>query len=237
MCLAATLLGPSRFPTRGMSKPAPLLEICIDDLSGARAALADGADRLEVCARLDLDGLSPGPGLLTALRAETDRPLYAMVRPRATDFVLQPGELDEMRRDLDTAVECGANGAVLGALTAKSELPDQELGALLDGLPAGFACTFHRAFDRALSPHASIATLGALGFTRVLTSGRPGKAVDHLPLLHELVTLSKALPIAVLPGGGVRPHNAEAILSALGVTELHSSATRGWADWRAARRA
>lgn len=219
-----------------MSHQTALLEICIDDLAGARAALADGADRLEVCSRLDLDGLSPDPVLLTALRNETALPLFAMVRPRATDFVLQPGELDEMRRDLDIAIECGANGAVLGALTAKNELPDQELGALLDGLPAGFTCTFHRAFDRSLSPHTSIAILGSLGFARVLTSGRPGKAVDHLALLQELVTLSKALPISVLPGGGVRPHNAGRILSALGVPELHSSATQGWADWRKVRR-
>lgn len=215
---------------------APLrLEICVDDLAGARAALANGADRLEVCARLDLDGLSPEPELLQTLRAETDRPLFAMVRPRATDFVLQAGESDALRRDLERAVELGADGAVLGALTAGGELPDQELGALLDGLPAGFACTFHRAFDRVRSPHAGIATLDALGFARVLSSGRPGRVVDHLPLLRELGALTERLSIRLLPGGGVRPHNADAILDALAVDELHSSATQGWADWRARR--
>lgn len=221
----------------GMTVALPRLEICIDDLAGARAALADDANRLEVCARLDLDGLSPEPELLSTLRAETELPLFAMVRPRATDFVLQPGELDELRRDLERAVELGADGAVLGVLTAGGELPDQELGALLDGLPSGFACTFHRAFDRIESPHAGIETLDALGFARVLTSGRPGKVVDHLPLLRELVSLTASRAIQLLPGGGVRPHNADAILEALAVEELHSSATAGWADWRATRSA
>ena len=234
MCLAAAGDRPGGSGA-AMSAATPRLEICIDDLAGARAALADGADRLEVCARLDLDGLSPEPQLLRTLRAETDLPLFAMVRPRATDFVLQPGELEELRRDLETAVELDADGAVLGVLTAGAELPDQELGALLDGLPSGFACTFHRAFDRVRSPHAGIALLDSLGFARVLSSGRPGRVVDHLPLLRELVALTERLSIRLLPGGGVRPHNADAILDALAVDELHSSATPGWADWRARR--
>lgn len=234
MRLAAAGHGPGGVAL-GMKATLPRLEICIDDLAGARAALADGADRLEVCARLDLDGLSPETELLSTLRAETERPLFAMVRPRATDFVLQPGEQDELRRDLERAVELGADGAVLGVLTRRGELPDQELGALLDGLPSGFACTFHRAFDRMVAPHAGIATLDALGFARVLTSGRPGKVVDHLPLLRELISLTESRTIQLLPGGGVRAHNADSILEALAVEELHSSATVGWADWRATR--
>ena len=77
------------------------IEVCIDAQPAAEAALADGADRLEVCARLDLDGLSPDPELLRQLRAATERPLFAMVRPRPGDFVLQDGEPDAMRRDLE----------------------------------------------------------------------------------------------------------------------------------------
>ena len=208
------------------------IEVCIDAQPAAEAALADGADRLEVCARLDLDGLSPDPELLRQLRAATERPLFAMVRPRPGDFVLQDGEPDAMRRDLEQALELGADGVVIGCLTAQGEIPDQELGWVLDALPQGFPRTFHRAFESALDPAASLARIAGLGFDRVLGSGRPGKVVDHLPYLTELVALAQQRGLVWLPGGGVRPHNADQILAHLPVQELHSSAGQGWAAWR-----
>jgi copper homeostasis protein len=210
------------------------LEICIDSLAGARAAVADGADRLEVCASLEMDGLSPDPALIAAIRAESDLPLMAMVRSRPTDFVLQAGEWDELARDLERAAEWQVHGAVLGFLTDQGEIPDQELGRLIERAHGSLQLTFHRAFDHTRNPQAALASLAALGFQRVLSSGRPGKAEQHLPLLAELVALAASLPgeLSILPGGGVRPHNADSIVKALGVSELHSSATQGWAAWR-----
>jgi len=210
------------------------LEICIDSLAGARAAIADGADRLEVCASLELDGLSPDPALIDALRAESALPLMAMVRPRPTDFVLQAGEWDELARDLERAAEMQVHGAVLGFLTAKGEIPDQELGRLIERAQGTLQLTFHRAFDHTRDPHAALASLASLGFQRVLSSGRPGKVEQHLALLAELTALADSFSgeLAILPGGGVRPHNADSILAALKVSELHSSATQGWAAWR-----
>lgn len=213
-------------------------EICIDSLAGARAAIADGADRLEVCASLELDGLSPDPSLIEAIRAESELPLMAMVRSRPTDFVLQAGEWDELARDLEAAAEMQLHGAVLGFLTEKGEIPDQELGRLIERAQGSLQLTFHRAFDHSRDPQAQLCKLAALGFQRVLTSGRPGKAEQHLPLLAELTALAQSFAeeITILPGGGVRPHNAESIAQALGACELHSSATQGWAAWRRSSR-
>ena len=210
------------------------LEICIDSLAGARAAIADGADRLEVCASLELDGLSPDSALIEAIRTESDLPLMSMVRSRPTDFVLQSGEWDELARDLERAAELQVHGAVLGFLTAKREIPDQELGRLIETAQGSLQLTFHRAFDHCRDPHAALTCLAELGFQRVLTSGRAGKAEQHLPLLAELGSLAASLPseLKILPGGGVRPQNADSILTALEVNELHSSATQGWAAWR-----
>lgn len=217
-----------------MNRSQVRLEICIDSLAAARAAIADGADRLEVCAALNQDGLSPEPALVEAIRAESALPLMAMVRPRPSDFVLQAGEWDELARDLDRVAEWQLHGAVLGFLTEKGELPDQELGRLIERAQGTLQLTFHRAFDHCRDPHATLAALAALGFQRVLTSGRPGKAEQHLALLAELSELATTLSgsLAILPGGGVRPHNADSILAALPARELHSSATQGWSAWR-----
>ncbi len=38
------------------------LEVCVEDAAGLAAAIAAGADRIELCSALALGGLTPSPG-------------------------------------------------------------------------------------------------------------------------------------------------------------------------------
>ena len=197
-----------------------LLEVCVDSLASLGAAIAGGADRLEVCARLDVGGLTPTDALLAAALASGVRS-FAMIRPRAGDFVHTPTEIETMRVDLVRLKALGAHGFVLGLLDEQAEVavtPVREFVALASPLPV----TFHRAFDHVADRKRALEALITSGVTRILTSGG---AADAFTGRHELRALVEQARnrITILPGGGVRAHNAAEIMRATGVTELHSS--------------
>ena len=52
----------------------------------------------------------------------------------------------------------------------------------------------------------ALALLADLGVSRVLTSGGPGPALDHLPVLADLVRRGGE-DVRIAVGGGVRPAN------------------------------
>src|SRR5690242_15601959 len=92
----------------------PLLEICVDDLAGMRAAAEGGADRIELCSALALGGLSPSPASAVAA-IESGLVVHAMVRPRAGDFVYSPDDLALMVAEIRAFACLGVAGVVVGA--------------------------------------------------------------------------------------------------------------------------
>jgi copper homeostasis protein len=207
-----------------------LLEICADTIEGCLAARAGGAARIELCAALDADGLTPSAGMIqTALH--TGLAVVVMIRPRAGDFCYAAQEAEAMFRDIAFAKAAGAQGVAFGALTAAGDVHRELVQVLADAARPLQVC-FHRAFDAARELEASLELLIELGIERVLTSGGAPSAEAGLARLAALARQAGGR-ISVMPGGGVRPANLAAILAATGAREVHSSARaagRGLAD-------
>jgi copper homeostasis protein len=199
-----------------------LLEIAIDSLQDALAAVEAGADRLEVCDRLDLGGLTPPTDLVRTLADRTPVPLFVMIRPRGGDFVYSSEEYTKMEREMDEAARAGAHGFVLGILTPQGDIDRARTGPLVQR--AGRRpVTFHRAFDRCSDLHAGAERLARLGVQRILTSGGQASAEAGIDALRELQRTVGG-KIGILPGGGVRPGNVRRLVQTIGVSEIHSAA-------------
>jgi len=197
------------------------LELSTDTVDGAVAADALGVDRIELCSAGALGGLTPGPGLTSAVLARVRTEVHVLIRPRDGGFRYSPSEVDAMITDVRYAIRAGAAGVVIGALTGSGS-PDQVVLTELIAAAAGREVTFHRALDACADPVDALEVLAGLGFTRVLTSGGAARAEEGVPTLARLVRVADGR-LAVMACGGVRPHNALAIVRATGVGDLHAA--------------
>lgn len=196
-----------------------LIEVCVDDLAGLSEARRGGADRIELCAALDLGGLTPSRGMMEHA-VGCGVPVMAMIRPRAGHFIWSPDEITVMQRDIDAARAAGLSGVVLGAQRPDGWLDRDALRLLLDRAE-GMEATLHRCFDLTPDPFAALEEAIALGFRRILTSGQARTAVEGAALIAALVERA-AGRIVIMPGSGIRAASVAGLFG-LGLQEFHAS--------------
>src|SRR5690349_2336120 len=168
-----------------MSTSKITIEVCVDSVESAMAAERGGADRVELCDNLLEGGTTPSAGTIKVARQQLKIGLQVIIRPRGGDFLYNDHEIDVMKEDIRTAKELGANGVVIGCLTAEGDI-DRDLTRQLLELARPMNVTFHRAFDMCRDPQRGLEDLVALGADRVLTSGQEASCLEGLELLAAL---------------------------------------------------
>ncbi|MBQ5752068.1 MAG: copper homeostasis protein CutC [Bacteroidaceae bacterium] len=202
----------------------PILEICAGSVESAIAARDGGAQRIELCAALEVGGVTPSAGVIAEARKIEDLVLNVIIRPRGGDFLYNEYEAACMEHDIRTCKALGVDGVVIGALTPDGDI-DTALCRRLIAAADGMSITFHRAFDMCRNAGKALEELIAIGCHRVLTSGQAATAMEGTTLLKELVKQADGR-IIIMPGCGVSSANAAAILQATGATEIHASARK-----------
>ncbi len=204
-----------------MKERSILLEIACGDLNDALAADAARSDRIELCSALELEGLTPSLGTAVEVDRRLSVPFVAMVRPRAGGFVYSSDEKAVMLRDAQLLVDAGAVGIVVGCLTSSGTI-DARACEKFVALAGEAEIVFHRAFDRIKDQVGALETLMDLGFTRVLTSGGAPTALAGARRIRALVERA-AGRIEILPAGGIRENNVEAVVMQTGCEQVHLS--------------
>ena len=162
------------------------LEICTGDPEGILTAFAAGADRIELCSGLAEGGLTPSIAAVRFASGLKQGTVNVLIRPRAGDFVYTPAEVRIMTDDIRAAMEAGASGIAVGALTPDGRVDEEACRDFIAAAGPNADSTFHRAFDVTRDPYEALETIIGLGFRRILTSGQAASALEGAELIARL---------------------------------------------------
>jgi copper homeostasis protein len=191
--------------------------VCVDSVESAIAAQECGAMRVELCARLDLDGLTPKLQLTRQTRQSISIDLHVIIRPREGDFTASAEELNQMLSSIQECKELGVNGVVVGLLKSDNSLDLEAMKTLIEAAKP-ISVTFHRAFDVCHNPMQVFEQLQGLGINRLLTSGQADKAINGVSMMEQLV--ASIGDIDIMAGSGVNAQNIPTLWKA-GVRQFH----------------
>lgn len=201
-----------------------ILEVCVDSLASARAAIAGGADRLELCSALAVGGLTPYTALLSQIRGESDIPIRCLMRPRAGDFLYREDEIQQMAMQIRALKAAGADGFVIGCLDVDGRLDRTAMLPLIEAAD-GAGLTLHRCIDVSRDVLQTYRDAASLGIDTVLTSGGAGSCTAGMAVIGQLIALRDELDgPEVLIGAGVKASVITVFRNALpGARAFHAS--------------
>jgi copper homeostasis protein len=181
-------------------------EACVETLEQAIAAEKKGADRLELCADLHLDGLTPPEKLIKAVLENINIPLRVMIRPRSGNFLYNKEELNEIKATVLTCKNMGIQGVVFGALKEDKCL-DMEVITSLSRLATPMSFTVHKAIDETPDLLKALKELSAIeGISGILTSGGAKTAFEGREVLKRMIQTAPE-SIEIIAAGRITADN------------------------------
>jgi len=199
-----------------------ILEVCAFNIQSCRTAENAGAARIELCADPLQGGTTPSLGLIEFALRELAITIFPMIRPRGGNFIYDDDEIAIMKRDILVCRELGCTGIATGVQLHGGRINVDQMKRIVEwAYPMAVTC--HKVFDRAPDAFVALEDVIASGCTRILTSGLCKTATEGTAVLAELVARAKDR-IIIMPGGGVRSSNINALAKETNATEFHSSA-------------
>lgn len=139
-----------------------------------------------------------------------------MARPVGGSFLYRDSDWLQMHRDAVQLAEQGVDFVVFGALDASGRWDAARTRSVVR--EASVPCVLHRVFDEDPNPLDALERAIDAGFFRILT----GWGARNWEVLLQLKEAAEGR-IELLPGGGIRTHNAARYREA-GFSWLHTAA-------------
>ena len=162
-------------------------EACVETVEEAIKAEANGADQIELCSRLDLDGLTPDFDVIKEVLLSIKIPVKVMIRCRSGNFSYNNSEISKMGYEIEKCKALGVNEVTLGCVTKKNEI-DILATKLLVEKAYPMEVTFHKAIDLTNDIFKGLETLSRINQIKsILTSGASSTAEEGLIVLRKIV--------------------------------------------------
>lgn len=194
-------------------------EVCVETYSEAIKAEKLGADRIELCKRLDLGGLTPQRELIEKTLS-LSIPIKVMIRPRAGNFIYNENELTIMEDEIDSCKSIGVQEIVLGLLDKKNNIDIISTSRLaLRAYPMDI--TFHKAIDSTNNLLGELERLSSIEhISSILTSGGEGTAEEGSELISEIIK-NYGSRFKIIAAGSITDKNFDNIHLKINSKEYH----------------
>ena len=166
------------------------IEACIVSFEQAINATQYGADRLELCSRLETEGMTPDINLLSEILEQVNIPVRVMIRETEEGFESDEAVLLKMKSAIFQFKSISTDGFVLGLL--KNNRMDREAMTALIEACSPSPVTIHKALD--LSEDVENDILWLNQFTNVdtiLTSGGKRTAAEGIDQILKMKQVFK----------------------------------------------
>jgi copper homeostasis protein len=194
-------------------------ETCVESEEEIDIAKKGGADRIELCANLEIGGTSPAPSIAD-YAISRNLEVAVMIRVRE-GFLAVAEDIEIMKNQIRVFNETRIKAFVFGFLNKDGEIDFPAMKSLIEEVK-GKELVFHMAFDELgeKQQFAAINSLSELGFARILTKGGKRKATNNVKNLKALREYAED-KIVILCGGGVTDNNYEDLAFKTGITQFH----------------
>lgn len=185
-------------------------EVCVDSLEDAIKAEKNGANRIELCGRLDLDGLTPSRDLISNAFSILKIPIRVMIRPKHPSFEYSEEEINTMIDDIKFCKSLGVDGVVFGCLDENSNFQMDQINRL-SIIAKPLNVIIHKAIDYTNSVLDSLSLISKnSNINGVLTSGGERFAINAVETLKKMLVLVPD-KFEIIMAGGITFENFESL--------------------------
>lgn len=202
------------------NKKTYIKEACVEGLEQALNAERQGADRIELCARLDLDGLTPDMKTINTVYQKCNIPIRVIIRPKDGGFVYSDAEFLEMKQSIQACKNLGVEGVVFGITTMNNRFDIARTKELVQ-IASPLKVTIHKAIDSVIHPLEELDKLMLIeGVDAVLTSGKGQTWMEGEELLQKMIEKA-GNQIEIIACGKVTNENIDKVHANLQASAYH----------------
>jgi len=196
------------------------IEACVETYEEAIKAQENGANQIELCGRLDLDGITPDRSLIEKCMDTLTIDIKVMIRPRGGSFKYSGQEIIQMEADINYCKQLGVHGVVFGVLVG--DILDIDKINKLAIISQPLKVTVHKAIDATADILGETKRLTAISahIDTILTSGGADTAESGIDNLRKMMEICDSR-INIMPAGKVTNANLLSLHKELQTTGYH----------------